>query len=67
MPPLIPVSYHISSSNRRLAPVQPHPAKSVAKKKQSRWTAEEDASIIEFRGKGMKWEDISSICPVEAL
>ena len=67
MPPLIPVSYHISSSNRRLAPVQPRPAKSVAKKKQSRWTAEEDASIIEFRGNGMKWEDISSICPVEAL
>jgi hypothetical protein len=32
-------------------------------KKQSKWSAEEDAQIIELRGKGMKWEDISKQLP----
>ncbi|EPE08786.1 myb dna-binding domain protein [Ophiostoma piceae UAMH 11346] len=32
-------------------------------KKQSKWSAEEDALIIELRGGGMKWEDISKRLP----
>lgn len=59
-PPHIPVT-HTSTSNKRLA--GPHPAASPAKKKQSKWTSDEDASIIELRGNGMKWEDISKHLP----
>ncbi|KAK7977560.1 hypothetical protein PG988_005050 [Apiospora saccharicola] len=40
----------------------PHAAESPAKK-QSKWSAEEDALIIELRGNGMKWEDISKRLP----
>ncbi|KAI9774967.1 MAG: hypothetical protein M1840_000183 [Geoglossum simile] len=32
-------------------------------KKQSKWSADEDALIIELRGGGMKWEDISNRLP----
>ena len=32
-------------------------------KKQSKWSPEEDALIIELRGGGMKWEDISKRLP----
>lgn len=32
-------------------------------KKQSKWSAEEDARIIQLRGDGMKWEDISKHLP----
>ncbi|KAH7040491.1 uncharacterized protein B0I36DRAFT_371127 [Microdochium trichocladiopsis] len=32
-------------------------------KKQSKWSAEEDALIIDLRGSGMKWEDISKRLP----
>ncbi|KAK5937005.1 hypothetical protein PMZ80_010754 [Knufia obscura] len=32
-------------------------------KKQSKWSAEEDAKIIQLRGEGMKWEDISKHLP----
>ncbi|KAL1846367.1 hypothetical protein Plec18167_007952 [Paecilomyces lecythidis] len=39
-----------------------HPAESPAKK-QSKWSPEEDALIIELRGSGMKWEDISKRLP----
>ncbi|KAF4637520.1 hypothetical protein G7Y89_g548 [Cudoniella acicularis] len=39
-----------------------HPAESPAKK-QSKWSAEEDALIIDLRGGGMKWEDISKRLP----
>jgi hypothetical protein len=39
-----------------------HPAESPAKK-QSKWSAEEDSLIIELRGGGMKWEDISKRLP----
>ncbi|KAM3078110.1 hypothetical protein ACMFMG_002590 [Clarireedia jacksonii] len=39
-----------------------HPAESPAKK-QSKWSAEEDALIIDLRGSGMKWEDISKRLP----
>ncbi|RMY80572.1 hypothetical protein D0862_12674 [Hortaea werneckii] len=63
LPPPIPLSHHLGPSNKRLAPVHPHPAESPAKKKQSKWTAEEDASIIELRGNSMKWEDISKHLP----
>ena len=38
--------------------IQPSPAK-----RQSKWTPEEDAIIIELRGSGMKWEDISKRLP----
>jgi Myb-like DNA-binding domain len=40
----------------------PHMAESPAKK-QSKWSPEEDALIIELRGSGMKWEDISKRLP----
>lgn len=59
-PPHIPVT-HTGTSNKR--PAGPHPAASPAKKKQSKWTSDEDASIIELRGNGMKWEDISKHLP----
>lgn len=49
-----------SSSGKRSMP--PHPAESPAKK-QSKWSAEEDALIIDLRGGGMKWEDISKRLP----
>jgi hypothetical protein len=32
-------------------------------KKQSKWSPEEDARIIQLRGEGMKWEDISKHLP----
>ncbi|KAF4627486.1 hypothetical protein G7Y89_g10668 [Cudoniella acicularis] len=47
-------------SGKRTMP--PHPAESPAKK-QSKWSAEEDALIIDLRGGGMKWEDISKRLP----
>lgn len=62
LPPPIPLSHMPGpSGNKRLAP--PHPAETPAKKKQSKWTADEDRSIIELRGNGMKWEDISKHLP----
>lgn len=60
LPPPLPIT-HVHASNKRLAP--PHPAESPAKKKQSKWTPDEDASIIQLRGNGMKWEDISKHLP----
>lgn len=39
-----------------------HAAESPAKK-QSKWSPEEDALIIDLRGSGMKWEDISKRLP----
>jgi hypothetical protein len=39
-----------------------HPSESPAKK-QSKWSQEEDAIIIDLRGSGMKWEDISKRLP----
>lgn len=32
-------------------------------KKQSKWSPEEDTKIIQLRGEGMKWEDISKHLP----
>lgn len=51
------------ASNKRLAPAQPHPSEPPAKKKQSKWTAGEDAEIIRLRLEGNKWEDISHQLP----
>jgi len=49
-----------SSSGKRSMP--PHTSESPAKK-QSKWSPEEDALIIELRGSGMKWDDISKRLP----
>ena len=43
-------------------PLPAHTSESPAKK-QSKWSAEEDALIIDLRGSGMKWEDISKRLP----
>lgn len=32
-------------------------------KKQSKWSSDEDAVLIELRGRGVKWEDISKSLP----
>lgn len=58
MPPLSKTS--ATGVPKRLQPS--HPAESPAKK-QSKWSPEEDALIIELRGGGMKWEDISKRLP----
>jgi hypothetical protein len=42
--------------------MSPHPEESPAKR-QSTWSAEEDIILIQLRGKGMKWEDISTRIP----
>ncbi|KAI0874844.1 hypothetical protein GGS24DRAFT_326744 [Hypoxylon argillaceum] len=42
--------------------VPPHMAE-IPAKKQSKWSADEDALIIDLRGSGMKWEDISKRLP----
>ncbi|KAK4954061.1 hypothetical protein LTR66_013603, partial [Elasticomyces elasticus] len=61
--PPSPQSVPTVPTNKRLAPPHPHPAESPAKKKQSKWSAGEDAAIVELRGNGMKWEDISRRLP----
>ncbi|RAK80098.1 MYB DNA-binding domain protein [Aspergillus fijiensis CBS 313.89] len=58
VPPLTKVSSSVPV--KRLQPA--HTAESPAKK-QSKWSSEEDALIIELRGSGMKWEDISKRLP----
>ena len=63
LPPPIPISHVAGPNHKRLAPPQPHPGESPAKKKQTKWTADEDVSIIALRGNGMKWEDISKHLP----
>jgi hypothetical protein len=77
LPPLVnPSPYNVSHSSPRILaqppphhhpikrppPTPSHPSASPAKK-QSKWTPEEDALIIELRGSGMKWEDISKRLP----
>lgn len=54
------VPAYATAGGKRSMP--PHPAESPAKK-QSKWSAEEDALIIDLRGSGMKWEDISKRLP----
>ncbi|TVY51980.1 hypothetical protein LCER1_G007381 [Lachnellula cervina] len=55
-----PANPGVGGSGKRSMP--PHPSESPAKK-QSKWTAEEDALIIDLRGGQMKWEDISKRLP----
>ena len=50
------------SSAKRPRLSSPPPITQPAKR-QSKWTAEEDAVIIELRGTAMKWEDISRRLP----
>ena len=45
---------------KKLPRKHPAAADPKPKKKKRRWTTEEDAKIIELRGKGMKWDDISN-------
>jgi hypothetical protein len=49
-------------SLKRVASATDLPTTSPAKK-QSKWSADEDAKIIQLRGEGMKWEDISKQLP----
>jgi hypothetical protein len=58
----IPITHAPGQGQKRLAQT-PHPAESPAKKKQSKWSSEEDALITDLRGNGMKWEDISKHLP----
>jgi hypothetical protein len=60
VPPLAHAPASSSSGGKRGMP--PHPGESPAKK-QSKWSPEEDALIIDLRGGGMKWEDISKRLP----
>ncbi|EER37251.1 MYB DNA-binding domain-containing protein [Histoplasma capsulatum var. duboisii H88] len=53
----------ILSSTRPAKRLQPAPSFEIPAKKQSKWSAEEDALIIELRGNGLKWEDISKKLP----
>lgn len=41
----------------------PEVAQTSPAKKQSKWSADEDAKIIDLRGRGHKWEDISRELP----
>ncbi|KAI5852292.1 hypothetical protein BZA05DRAFT_425552 [Tricharina praecox] len=50
------------SKNRTTRPLAPKAANSPSKK-QTKWTPEEDALIIELRGRGEKWEEISKRLP----
>ncbi|OJJ44187.1 hypothetical protein ASPZODRAFT_154139 [Penicilliopsis zonata CBS 506.65] len=61
-PPVVTAgpSLSVKAGTKRLQPA--HTAESPAKK-QSKWSPEEDALIIELRGSGMKWEDISKRLP----
>lgn len=52
----------VSAQQGRRSRPSGHPPESPAKK-QSKWSPEEDALIIELRGSGMKWEDISKRLP----
>lgn len=42
---------------------QQQPLQQPSARKQTKWSPEEDASIIELRGNGMKWDDISERLP----
>ncbi|KAJ3498829.1 hypothetical protein NLG97_g804 [Lecanicillium saksenae] len=61
--PQMPPRGGSSSSRRHMPPqgMESYPQQPV--KKQSKWSPEEDAVIIELRGKGMKWDDVSKHLP----
>lgn len=53
-----------SSANRRhLTPQGIDTFQQQPVKKQSKWSPDEDTLIIELRGKGMKWDDVSKHLP----
>ncbi|KAF9771897.1 hypothetical protein IL306_010435, partial [Fusarium sp. DS 682] len=54
--PAPPVASTQMSGRRGMSP---HAADQPSVEKQSKWSPEEDALIIELRGRNMKWEDIS--------
>lgn len=60
VPPPRPVSSIPMPGPRRSMPPQ---GSDLPVKKQSKWSPEEDALIIELRGSGMKWEDVSKRLP----
>lgn len=66
-PPMIPEKSMTTSapmsSNPGKRPAEEPPAGQPSSKRQSKWSPEEDALIIELRGGGMKWEDISKRLP----
>ncbi len=51
-----------AQSNKRPAPSGPHALESPAKR-QSKWSADENALIVQLRGSSMKWDDISKRLP----
>jgi hypothetical protein len=57
--PLPTVPTLVPSNQRSITPHVPD----QPVKKQSKWSPEEDAVIIELRGRGMKWEDVSKRLP----
>ena len=57
-----PFSSSTATSAKRPPSLSPHPLASPAKK-QSKWTASENALIVSLRGSGMKWDDISTRLP----
>jgi hypothetical protein len=57
--PVPPASLPAPGQMKRLQPA--HMAEPPAKK--SKWSPDEDTLIIELRGRGMKWEDISKRLP----
>lgn len=61
LPPSRPVVPMSVPGSRRSMPSQGPSDQPV--KKQSKWSPEEDALIIELRGSGMKWEDVSKRLP----
>lgn len=56
------LSAPLGSSSKRPPPIAPHPLATPAKK-QSKWSQQENELIINLRGTGMKWEDISRNLP----
>lgn len=70
-PPQAPSFQKQASGSRPIAPASrpgarrsmPTTGSDQPAKKQSKWSADEDTIIIELRGKGMKWEDISRNLP----
>jgi hypothetical protein len=63
LPSRLAASQPLGPGIKRGPPPQSHPGETPPKKKQSKWTTDEDREIIELRGRGMKWEDISKRLP----
>lgn len=64
LPPSVHASRPIAPATRPSAKrSMPSQAPDQPAKKQSKWSSEEDVLIIELRGRGMKWEDISKHLP----